>query len=138
MKLLDTNVVIYAIGGPHPLKEACQRLFQDIAGGNAAYVIDVELLQEVLYIYSSRGQRHQALQVFDLLLRIFPDPLSVGRAEVTAARDILQRHASLSPRDAIHLGVALTQGLEGVVTTDEGIFRAGEAPCFQPGNLYPG
>ena len=137
MKLLDTNVVMYAIGGPHQYKEACQRLLQDVAAGNTTYNIDVELLQEILYVYSYRGERRHALEVVDLLLRVFPDPLPIGREELIAARNVLERHPNLSPRDAIHLGVALTHGLEGIVTTDRSMSQSSEVNFFEPGQVYP-
>ena len=137
MKLLDTNVVIYAIGGPHSYRGPCRRLFQDISGGNDDYLIDVELLQEVLYVYSYRAERAQALQVFDRLLGIFPDPLPIGREEAVKARELLGKYGHLSPRDAVHLAVALTLGLEGVVTADRGMAQVTEVTCFDPRQLYP-
>lgn len=137
MKLLDTNIVIYAFGGPHPYREPCRELFQDVARGNAGYVIDVELLQEVLHIYSYRADRAQAFAVFDRLLRVFPDPLPVTKGEAVRARELLGKHGQLSPRDAVHLAVVLTRGLEGVVTTDKGMVQVGEVACYDPLHLYP-
>ena len=136
MKLLDTNIVVYAIGGPHPYRGPCRRLFEDIAQGNNDYQIDVELLQEVLYIYSYRAERAQALDVFDRLLKIFLDPLPFREGEARKARELLGRYGQLSPRDAVHLGVAITHGLEGVVTTDQGMARVEEVICYDPADIY--
>lgn len=138
MKLLDTNIIIYAVGKPHPHKEACQRLFQNISAGNADYTVDVELLQEVLYVYSSRGEHRNALEVFDLLLQVFPNPLPIGKEEMAVARNILEQHPHLSPRDAIHLGVILNYHLEGIVTTDQSILESEVVTSFPPEQLYPG
>ena len=137
MKLLDTNVVVYAIGGPHPYMEPCQRLLQDVARGSNDYAIDVELLQEVVHIYSYRVRRQEAIYVFDRLIRLFPHPLPVREEEVKHARVLLERYERLSPRDAIHLAVAFTQGLEGVVTTDRDMTRVEGVACFDPATLYP-
>jgi uncharacterized protein len=137
LKLLDTNIVIYAVGRPHQNREVCQRLFQDIAAGSTDYAIDVELLQEVLYVYSSRGERGRALEIVDLLLQIFPDPLPISGIDVVLARNVMEQHPRLSPRDAIHLGVALNYRLEGIVTTDQDILELGMVIGFHPRGLYP-
>lgn len=137
MKLLDTNIVIYAFGGHHRYREPCRRLFREIAEGSTAYTIDVELLQEVLHVYLARAQKGVASHVFDRLMKVFLNPIPIGRTEVLTARSLLERHTGLSPRDAIHAAVALTTGLEGVVTTDRGMARVKEVACFDPLELYP-
>jgi predicted nucleic acid-binding protein len=137
LKLLDTNIVIYAFGGHHRYREPCRRLFREIAEGSAAYTIDVELLQEVLYVYLSRAQKGVAFHVFDRLMKVFPNPIPIQKEEVLTARSLLERHTGLSPRDAIHLSVALTQGLEGVVTVDKSMSRVKEVTCFDPVQLHP-
>lgn len=136
MKLLDTNIVIYAFGGYHRYREPCRRLFREIAEGSTAYTIDVELLQELLHVYLSRAQKGVAFHVFDRLIKVFPNPIPIGRTEVLTARSLLERHTGLSPRDAIHAAVTLTAGLEGVVTTDTAMAQAQEVACFDPLGLY--
>ncbi|MBI4287342.1 MAG: type II toxin-antitoxin system VapC family toxin [Chloroflexi bacterium] len=137
MKLLDTNIVVYAFGGPHPYRDPCRRLFEDIARGNSGYQIDVALLQEVLYVYSYRAERAHALELFDRLLKIFPDPLPFREAEVRKARELLGKYGRLSPRDAVHLAVALAQDVEAVVTADEDMFQVSEVTCYKPSDIYP-
>jgi len=137
LKLLDTNIVIYAFGGHHRNREPSRRLFQEIAEGSTDYAIDVELLQEVLYVYLSRAQKGVAFYVFDRLIKVFPNPIPIQKEEVLTARSLLERHTGLSPRDAVHLAVTLTQGLEGVVTTDKDMAQVKEVPCFDPLELYP-
>ncbi|MBI4336907.1 MAG: type II toxin-antitoxin system VapC family toxin [Chloroflexi bacterium] len=122
MRLLDTNIILYAAGRPHRYKVPCARLLQEVAEGSTDYTIDTELLQEVLYVYTSRGERARGLATFDDLLRLFPFPIAIGREEMVAARHLLERYPALSPRDAVHAAAVLTQDLEGIVTTD-GVFR---------------
>lgn len=123
MKLIDTNVIIYAVGRPHPYKEPCARILREASTDADAYTIDAEVLQELLHVYTMRAERRQALRVFDRSLGLFPNPLPIGRAELVSARDLMEQHAHLSARDALHAAVVMTCGLEGIVTTDRG-FRA--------------
>ena len=80
MKLIDTNIIIYAVGRPHSYQEPCARILREASSSVDAYTIDAEVLQELLHVYTMRAERSQALQVFDRSLRLFPDPLPIGRA----------------------------------------------------------
>ncbi|MBI2862593.1 MAG: type II toxin-antitoxin system VapC family toxin [Chloroflexi bacterium] len=137
MKLLDTNVIIYAVGKPHPLKDACARLLREVAAGNTDYNVDAELLQEILYVYLARGERQLGLATFDDLLVLFPAPIPIGRDVMSAARHLLGRYPSLSPRDAVHAAAAQTHGFEGIVSSDLVFDRLEEVARFDPLHLYP-
>lgn len=135
MKLLDTNILIYAVGRPHVYKEPCARLVNRIGGGEIGYNIDAELLQEILHVYISRGERQRGLTMFDDLVRLFPDLLSITKGDVVVARQLIERYPSLSPRDAVHAAVVLTNGLEDLVSTDSVFDEMVEVVRFDPKEL---
>ena len=135
MKLIDTNIIIYAVGRPHPYKEPCAHLLRDASTDAGAYTIDAEVLQELLHVYTMRAERSQALQVFDRSLRLFPDPLPIGRSELVRARDLMEQHTHLSSRDALHAAVVMTNDLEGIVTTDQGFRMVLGLEVFDPADL---
>lgn len=138
MKLIDTNVVIYAAGRPHRYKEVCADIMRDAATSEVPdYAIDVELLQEVLHFYHSRRDLGLGLQVFDDLIQAFPTPLAVKPDDVSAARDILARHPALSARDAIHAAVVQNHGLEAIISTDRAFDQISEIKRLDPLEMYP-
>jgi len=55
VKLLDANVVIYALGVPHPYRDPCQWILRALDSDDHDYVMDAEVLQEVLYVFDRRG-----------------------------------------------------------------------------------
>ena len=132
MILLDTNIFIYAHGRPHLYKEPCRLLLARIGEAAQKYNIDVELLQEIMHVYSGRGARAFGLEIFDILVDLFPDPLPIGRSEMVAARQLLERYPVLSPRDAIHAAVVSTQRLEGIVTTDAAFGQVQGLSVYDP------
>ncbi|MBI4340131.1 MAG: type II toxin-antitoxin system VapC family toxin [Chloroflexi bacterium] len=138
MKLLDTNVFIYAHGRPHAYKEPCRALVAQLAVASAEYVIDAELLQEIMHVYDVRGERAFGLTLVDVLLDIFRDPIPIGRAEVGAARHLMEEHLRLSSRDAIHAAVVQTNRLEGIVTTDQAFSEVRGLAAFDPRDLATG
>ncbi len=138
MKLIDTSVFVYAQGRPHPYRESCLALVSKLTDLPSDYAIDVELLQEVLHVYSVRGERPVALSTFDRLLTLFPYPIVIQREEMVVARGLLERHQGLSSRDAIHAAVVFTQGFEGIITTDRVFGQIPELVAYDPRDLAVG
>ena len=132
MKLIDTNIIIYAVGRPHLYREPCARILREASANVDAYTIDAEVLQELLHVYTMRAERRHALQIFDRSLKLFPNPIPIGRAELVGARDLMQQHTQISSRDALHAAVAMTSGLEGIVTTDRGFRMIPGLEVFDP------
>jgi predicted nucleic acid-binding protein len=81
--------------------------------------LDVETLQEILHIYSSRGERRKGFRTIEHLLTLFPNPFAIGRDEVEAARELMMEYPFLGARDAIHAAVVQTHGLDGIITGDK-------------------
>jgi len=119
LRLIDTNVIVYAVGSVHPLKQASDRILSDIAAGTLTANLDVETLQEVLHLYSSRGERRKGFRTIEHLLMLFPNPFPIGREEIERARDLMMKHPFLGARDGIHAAVVQTHDLEGIVTADK-------------------
>lgn len=119
MRLIDTNVLIYAIGRDHPLKQVAGRILSDIVDGHLAANLDAEALQEILHVYSSRRERQKGFTAIEQLLTVFPNPIAIGRDEVESARDLMAKFPFLAARDAVHAAVVRVHQLDGIVTADK-------------------
>lgn len=118
MKLIDTNIILYSLGREHPLKEPCRRLVAKIASGEIAANIDVEVLQEVLYVYTYRNERAKGLAACRYLLDIFPNPFSVTKYGISTVITFMDKYPSLVSRDAIHAAVVVNNNLKGIISED--------------------
>lgn len=132
MKLLDTNVFVYARGKPGPYKEPCRALIAEAGGKPSAFGVDVELLQELLDIYARRNQRKNGAAFVADILTSFPEPFPITRGQVEEAAGIIVAHPRLSPRDAIHAAVVRLHGLEGIVSADKAFDRVPGVKRFDP------
>ena len=137
MKLLDANIFdanifIYAIGRPHPHKEPCRQIVDQLRTQSSEYAIDAEVLQEILNVYSNRGLVSVGVDYVDRLLGLFSEIIPIGRSEIGRAARILQHSSEISARDAIHAAVALEHGLEGIVSYDRGFDRVPGLRRFEP------
>lgn len=135
MKLIDTNVFLYAVGREHHYKEICLRLMGEFGQGRHEVNIDTELLQEVLHHFWSRGRHQDGLEMFDRLVVGFPDPIPITIAEARSARDVLAEYPRLQTRDAVHAAVVLNEGLEGIISADRGFDEIAGLTRFDPKDL---
>jgi len=135
LKLIDTNVILYALGGPHEYKQACGRLYSQLLRGEHDANIDTELLQEVLNFFWRRRQPSEGVDTFDRLITGFPNPIAIASPEIVAARDVFASHPALAPRDAIHAAVVMVHRLEGIISTDRGFDAIHGVMRFDPKDL---
>lgn len=132
MKLLDTNILVYAAGEGHPYKQACAAILAAVGAGAADYAIDVELMQEILHLYTRRRERLRGLTMVEKLLALFPSPLPITAEEYREVLRLMARYHRLGPRDAVHAAVVITHRLEGLVSTDQVFDDVAEIRRFSP------
>lgn len=132
MRLIDTNIIMYALGKPHPLRDPCRELLNKVAREEVEANVDTEVIQELLYVYSSRGEREKGLKVVKEMLVLFPTPFPIRWEEVAQAKELMKKYKALVARDAIHCATALTCGLEGIFSLDSDLERVREVTVFKP------
>ena len=59
MILVDSNIPMYLVGSPHPLKADAQRLLEKLITDRERLVTDAEVLQEILHRYAAIDRRRQ-------------------------------------------------------------------------------
>jgi hypothetical protein len=118
--LVDSNIPMYLVGGPHPHKIDSQRLIEKLVSERRRLVTDAEVLQEILHRYTSI-KRHDAIQpAFDALLRVVDQVLAIDRSIMERAKQIVLGYPRLSARDAAHLAVMDQHGIDQVLSFDSG------------------
>jgi predicted nucleic acid-binding protein len=128
---------MYSFGKEHPYRQVSTQVLEDVASEELDANIDTEALQEILYVYSQRGERVRGLRVFDALLRVFPAPLPIAREETVIARTLMGGYSWLHSRDAIHAAVVLNHGLEAIISADRAFDEISEIKRLDPLELYP-
>lgn len=121
MKLIDTNVFIYAVGRQHKYKESCVELVNKLERGEIEANIDTELHQEILYRFWQVKRPREGIAIVDRLLVGFPTPFPITFDVIGIAKDIFATVPELAPRDAIHGAVVIVNRLEGIISTDGGM-----------------
>lgn len=116
--LVDTNVILYAIGGPHPYAEPCRRLIALAGEGQFAMEAPVGLVQEILHHRARRlGDRRQAAveaSAAATLCRLH----AVEPEDVSEAARLFADSIRLSARDAVFAAIAARHGLDTILSAD--------------------
>jgi len=102
------------------------------AESEIAVNIDVEVLQKLLYVCSSRGERRRGILTVSDILVLFPNPVSITKEEISRAKELMAKYDFLVPRDAIHAAAVSTNRFEGLISTDRVFDEIREIKRFEP------
>lgn len=121
---LDSNVPMYAAGRPHPLRDPAVALLRAVADNRLAAVTGAEVLQEILHRFHRIGALRQGLALCDTFHRFMEGHiLPTTPTAVVKARRLLQAVPQLHVRDALHVAVMETHGIDTIVSADQAFAR---------------
>ena len=120
MILVDSNIPMYLVGGPHPLKVEAQRLVERAVAEGERLVTDAGVLQEILHRYAALRRRDAIQPAFDALLNVVEEVFPVDVEDVQRAKSIVLGSSSLSARDALHLAVMARNRVARIMSFDAG------------------
>ncbi|MGQ0840825.1 type II toxin-antitoxin system VapC family toxin [Actinokineospora sp.] len=112
---MDTTVLVYAVGGEHPLKQPCLDL---IRARTDSLTTTAGVLQEFVHVRSRRRPRSDAVELASAYLKLFSPLLDVPEPAVHEALDLLERHEDLGAFDAVLAATARLAGCTALVTAD--------------------
>ncbi len=120
MVFVDSNIPMYVAGRDHPLRDPARRFLQRARSGEIYICTSTEVLQEILYRYSSLKRLDLAVSVYDLFVELCPTVLPVTLADTDRAKSLLASSQGISVRDAVHAAVMLNQDVREIASFDEG------------------
>lgn len=138
MKLVDVNVVMYSEGREHIYRDSCKMIMDSVDTWPNEFAIDTETLQEILHVYSGRGELEKGLAVTERLLNLFSDIIPITATEIATAIRLMATSRDLDARDAIHVAVVMEHGLEGIVSADRDFDRIPGLRRIDPMDLAAG
>ncbi len=129
---LDANILMYAAGTDHPLREPCRHALERAVARRAPLVTDSEVLQEILYCYFAIRRPEVADVVYRAATRICIEVLPVAETHTARALQMLLDRTGLSPRDAIHVATMVSAGIRRILSTDTHFDGLGEVERLDP------
>lgn len=124
MTFVDTNVIMYAVGRDHPLREGAREFFERSLASGEALVTSAEVLQELLHAYLGAGRLGTLDAALALAHATIPTVWSVEPEDVELARLLVDRHPGLGARDLLHVACCTRRGVTRIRTFDRGLEAA--------------
>lgn len=119
MILLDTTVLVYAVGDDHPLAETARKLMTDVRTGTLRAHTTPEVIQEFAHVRARRRAREDAVELagaFSALL----GPLQVVTAQhLSAGLELWAEHPGIGSFDSVLAAVAISLDAD-LVSADTG------------------
>ena len=121
MIFVDTNVFMYAVGTPHPLRAVARQFFADANRDATPLCTSAEVLQELAHAYLPVGR----LTAFDAALSLVSgsgmEVWPLEEADVALARQLYERYPTLQARDLCYLASCRRRGVSDVMTFDNAL-----------------
>ena len=113
---VDANVFIYAVGRPHPLRDAANDFFAEAGVNRTELFTSAEVLQELMHVYLSQRRPNALKLAMELVGRTNVVVWSLEREDVELARLLHERHSHLTARDLCHLASCVRRGVSEIKT----------------------
>lgn len=101
MILLDTTILVYAVGSEHPLREPSREVIRGLGSGRLRATTTVEVIQEFTHVRARRRDRRDAAELgrrFATLL----SPLTIVEPEdLDAGLILFERYDGLGAFDSV-------------------------------------
>ena len=124
MIFVDTNVLMYAVGRPHPLKAEARAFFEDCLAEGRELATSAEVLQELLHAYLPVDRTVTLDAAFKLAGSCIGQVWPVEHEDVLLARRLLRNHPSLGARDLLHLASCRRREVREIRTFDRALAAA--------------
>lgn len=124
MIFIDTNVFMYAVGRPHPLRDEARGLLLSAKDRSEALATSTEVFQELLHAYLPVDRTSDLERAWRLARAVTVEIWPVELDDVELARALTVRHPELAARDLVHLASCRRRGVGQVRTFDRGLRAA--------------
>ena len=118
MIVVDTTLLLYAVGGDHPLRQLSLRLIEAVRGGSIHATTTVEVIQEFAHAFARRRDRRDAGRLGCAWAALLAPLISTTREDLEHGLALWERHPTLGAFDALLAAVALAREAEALVSAD--------------------
>lgn len=122
MIFVDTNVLMFAVGREHPLRDPARKFFDEAL--EHGLCTSAEVLQELVHAYLPVQRLATLDAAFELIEGTIPQIFSIEAEDVRSARGLVDRHPELGSRDLLHLAICRRHQVDRIKTFDRALAAA--------------
>jgi predicted nucleic acid-binding protein len=118
MIVVDTTVLVYAVGTDHALRQPCRDFVQAVLDRRIEATTTVEVIQELVHVRGRRGNRQDAADIGRDFADLLAPLLTVSYEDLVSGMAIYARNERLGAFDSVLAGAASRHGASAIVSAD--------------------
>lgn len=119
MIMLDTTVLVYALGGEHEYQDPCRTVVDAVTERRLEATTTAQVIQEFAYVRARRRGRDDAVSNAHAFLDLLSPLEVIDEHHLRAGLRLWQRHANVGSFDAVLAAAAIAHGA-ALVSADRG------------------
>ncbi|MDQ4132627.1 MAG: PIN domain-containing protein [Actinomycetota bacterium] len=122
MIVVDTSVLVYAVGTEHPLRTSCREIVAALGDGLDA-TTTVEVIQEFAHVRARRRTRADAVKLARSYATAFAPLLLPTAEDLVDGLSLFEDHEDLRCFDAVLAAAAIARSANALVSADPAFSR---------------
>lgn len=123
MIVLDSNILVYAVGRDHALRDHCRAIVAAIRDGIIEATTTIGMIDEFLHVHAKSRGRAEAVQVAEDYLALLSPLLVVEEADLRPAFRLFERVDGLDVSDAVLAAAAIRADAQALISADQAFGR---------------
>jgi hypothetical protein len=132
--VVDTNVLVYAVGAEHDLRASARRLMRAVAAGTVAATTTAEVIQGFAHAFARRRGRTLAVVQASRYVEGLSPLLRPRREDLEAGLSLFERHPRLHAFDCVLAATAVSRDPRAFVSADRGFADVDGLPFVELGS----
>jgi hypothetical protein len=132
MIVVDTTVLVYAVGAEHPLRQPCRELVTAVRDGRLRATTTVEVIQEFAQVRARRRTRSDAADLAGDLAALLDPLLVVDAEDLDEGLALFARDDALGAFAAMLAATARRRGTVALVSADQAFAGVDGLPYVDP------
>jgi len=118
--VVDTTVLVYAVGTSYPFREPCQQLIRAIADGTILATTTIEVIQEFTHVRARRRDGKDAAELARDYIELLSPLLIVEETDLREGLRLYEEGTGFGSFDAVLAAATRAAGAEALVSADAG------------------
>lgn len=116
--MVDTTILVLAVGADHPLREAARQLVDPVAARALEATTTAEVIQEFAHVRARRRGRADAADLARRYAELFAPLLAVEADHLERGLRLFAEHPELGAFDAVLAATAMVHEASALVSAD--------------------
>jgi hypothetical protein len=116
--VLDTTVLVHAVGDDHTLREPARAIVERVEGGSVQATTTVGAIQEFVHVRARRRDRADAAALGRAYATLLSPLLRPSEDDLEKGLRLFEREAGLGPFDAVLAATAIAAKADALVSAD--------------------